>query len=332
MKVFKGGITGSGMMLDYHIRAFSGTKGLSVKACTRDYYGDSLQQQNQKLRCKAKAAEYNLKFFDTYEQMLADEELDFIIIASINPYHERHIIRALEYGKHVLVEKPIVTTLEALDRVEEKATACGKLVFPSHNFVYRPALLEAKKVLDSGALGTLVYASFVSCFRSNDEHAHGWRASAQLSAGGALMDSGYHQIYQSLFLLGEPALIQCFLSNQVQKHMEVEDFAMINAAYKDGCIASIGQGHSSHYGDVVSGIKIVGANGNIVISDACYFSGQRIAEDADYTHSFSHQAQYFLECLNEKRTPLSNLADVRNTLKIIHASYKSAEKAHVVAI
>ena len=72
MKVFKGGITGSGMMLDYHIRAFSGTKGLSVKACTRDYYGDSLQQQNQKLRCKAKAAEYNLKFFDTYEQMLAD--------------------------------------------------------------------------------------------------------------------------------------------------------------------------------------------------------------------------------------------------------------------
>lgn len=332
MTDLKGGITGSGMMMEYHLRAFSDLEGVSIKACSREYYGDHFQQQDQKQRFSIKAGKYGLKVYDGYEQMLEDEELDFIIVASINPYHEHHIVQALEYGKHVLAEKPVVTNLIGLKKVIDKATACKRLVFPSHNFVYRPATRKAKEILESGSLGTLIYASFISCFRSNDEHANGWRASSELSAGGALMDSGYHQIYQSLFLLGEPDCIQCFQSKQVQKQMEVEDFAMINAIYRDGCIVNLGQGHSSEFGDVVSGIRIVGEKGNIVITDGCYWNGEKVEDDADYVSSFTHQALYFVDCLRNNNLPLSNLDASESTLKIILAAYDSAAKSEIVKI
>lgn len=326
------GIVGAGMMLHYHLSAFSKLPNVTVKGCTREFYGADEKQNLQRKSLEKKAAKLGIKPYANFEKMVNDEELQALVIASINPYHYDHIIQALDKGKHVLVEKPVVTDFDHLDDIIAKAGEKERLIFPSHNFVYRPAVIKGKEIIDSGALGTIVYSSFISCFRSGEVHAHGWRASAALSKGGALMDSGHHQIYQSLYLLGMPKLIHGLKSKQVLKHMEVEDFAMINAYYEDGAIASIGQGHSSNYGDVVSGIKIVGEKGNIVISDACYYNGQKVAEDADYANSFYHQAKYFIASLIDKGEPLSNLEDVRNTLKIIYAAYKSAENEQVIRI
>jgi predicted dehydrogenase len=332
MKKIKLGIVGTGMMLDYHLKAFNKLPNASVKGCTRAFYGDAEKQIIQNKSLEEIATKRGIIPYSNFEEMLNDRDLQAIIIASINPYHFDHIMMALEKGKHVLVEKPVVTDFDHLDAIVAKAREKGLLVFPSHNFVYRPVVIKAKEIIDSGVLGTIIYSSFISCFRSNEVHAHGWRASAELSKGGALMDSGHHQIYQSLFLLGMPKLIHGFKSRQVLKHMEVEDFAMITAYYGDGSIANIGQGHSSNYGDVVSGIKIVGENGNIVISDACYYNGQKVAEDADYANSFYHQAQFFIDSLRNKKKPLSGLTDVRNTLETIYAAYKSAENEQVVRI
>jgi predicted dehydrogenase len=107
---------------------------------------------------------------------------------------------------------------------------------------------------------------------------------------------------------------------------------MINAYYNDGAIANIGQGHASNFGDVVSGIKIVGEKGNLVITDACYHNGEKVADDADYANSFYHQANHFVGCILENKKPLSGLEDVRDTLKVIYAAYRSAEEDEVVRL
>lgn len=326
------GIVGTGMMLDYHFNAFSKLPNVRVKGCTREFYGEDEKQKLQQRSLEEKAAKLNIKPYSNFDEMVNDGELQALVIASINPYHCDHIMKALDRGKHVLGEKPVVTEFDDLDKIIAKSKEKNLLVFPSHNFVYRPVVVKAKEIMDSGALGTIVYSSFISCFRSGEVHAHGWRASATLSKGGALMDSGHHQVYQSLYLLGMPKLIHGFKSNQVLKHMEVEDFAMINAYYKDGSIANIGQGHASNHGDVVSGIKIIGEKGNIVISDACYYNGQKVEVDADYASSFYHQAKYFIDCMLKGAKPLSSLEDVRNTLQVIYAAYKSADNKQVIRI
>ena len=324
------GIVGIGMMLEYHFNAFSKIPNTFITGCTRDYYGDSEQRKNQKLFLKNEAKKLGIKAYSNYDEMINDSELNAIIIASINPYHFDHIIKALNSGKNVLVEKPVVTDFNHLEKIIEKSNEKNLLIFPSHNFVYRPVISKAKEIMNSGALGTIVYSQFISCFRSNEVHAHGWRSSAKLSSGGALMDSGHHQVYQSLYLLGMPEKIHGFKTKQVLTHGEVEDFAMINAYYKNGSIANIGQGHASNFGDAVSGIKIVGEKGNLVITDACYFNGDKVATDADYANSFYHQANYFVDCILENKKPLSGLEEVRDTLAVIYAAYQSAESDKVI--
>ncbi len=330
MKKINIGIVGIGMMLEYHFNAFSKIPDVFIKGCTREYYGNNGQKEKQKLSLKNATNKLGIKAYSDYDEMINDPEINTIIIASINPHHFEHIIKALNSGKNVLVEKPVVTDFNHLDEVIIKSQEKSLLVFPSHNFIYRPVISKAKEIIDSEVLGTIVYSQFISCFRSGEEHAHGWRASAELSSGGALMDSGHHQVYQSLYLLGMPEKIHGFKTKQVLTHAEVEDFAMINAYYRNGSIANIGQGHASNFGDVVSGIKIVGEKGNLVITDACYHNGEKIVGDADYANSFYHQAKYFVDCILKNKKPLSGLEDVRDTLKIIYAAYQSAEVDEVI--
>ena len=332
MKEINIGIVGTGMMLEFHYNAFSKLPDVSVKGCTREFYGDEEKQKKQLRSLQDVADKFHIKAYNNFDEIVNDDTLDALVITSINPHHFNHIMKALEKGKHVVVEKPVVTDFHDLDTIKAKAEEKGLVIFPSHNFVYRPAVKKAKEIIESGTLGTLVYSSFISCFLLKEEHANGWRASAGLSKGGALMDSGHHQVYQSLYLLGMPQKIQGLKSNQVLKHMEVEDFAMINAFYADGSIANIGQGHASNFGNIVEGIKIVGEKGNIVVSDACYHNGEKVAEDTDYGNSFYHQAKHFIECITEKKKPVSTLEDVKNTLKIIYGAYESAEKDSVVKL
>jgi predicted dehydrogenase len=330
MADFNIGIVGTGMMLEYHLNSFNNIAGIRVKGCTREFYGDSEKQNAQKKSLNDICEKLAIKAYADFDEMVNDADLAALIIASINPHHFTHIEKALAAGKHVLVEKPVVTDFRQLDWIKHNSEQRGLVLFPGHNFVYRPVITKAKELIKSGVLGTMVYSSFISCFRTGDVHAHGWRASAELSQGGALMDSGHHQIYQSLHLIGMPREIQGFTSKQVLKHMEVEDFAMINAYYPDGSIGSIGQGHSSNFGDMVSGIKIVGEKGNIVITDGCYHNGEKVADDDGYARSFDHQAKYFIDCVVKGKKPLSTLDDVRSSLKIVRAAYASAGQKSVV--
>ncbi len=332
MAILNLGIVGTGMMLDYHFDAFNKLPNVNILGCTRQYYGSPGEQKMQQNALSVKAQILGIKAFPNFKEMVQDKDIHALVIASINPFHFDQIMEALKYGKHVLAEKPVVTDVNQIDILASQSKEYGKVLFPGHNFVYRPVVQKAQEIIQSGELGTIIYASFISCFRSGRVHSHGWRASAKLSSGGALMDSGHHQIYQSLYLLGRPTRLQAFTSQQVMKHMEVEDFAMINALYENGSIANIGQGHSSEYGDVISGIKIIGEKGNLVIKDACYHNGKKIEEDADYTNSFYHQAKYFVDCVENELPPLSGLEDVRNTLRIIYGAYTSARENRLVEI
>jgi predicted dehydrogenase len=332
MAILNIGIVGTGMMLDYHFDAFNKLPNVKILGCTRQYYGSPGEQKSQQKYLSKKAQKLGIKAYPHFKEMVQVEDIHALVIASINPFHFDQIMEALKYGKHVLAEKPVVTDVNHIDMLASQRIEYGKVLFPGHNFVYRPVVRKAKEIIQSAELGMIIYASFISCFRSGKVHSHGWRASAKLSSGGALMDSGHHQIYQSLFLLGKPIRLQAFTSKQIMTHMEVEDFAMINAIYDDGFITNIGQGHSSDYGDVISGIKIIGEKGNLVITDACYHNGEKIIEDADYKNSFCHQAKYFVDCVENGSPPLSGLEDVKDTLQIIFGAYTSASENKVVVI
>lgn len=142
--------------------------------------------------------------YGSYEELLADNEVDAVYIPLPNHMHVPWSIKSLEAGKHVLCEKPIgLTEDEARDLIE----AAGK--FPDlkimEAFMYRhhPRWQKAKELVDNGTIGTLkVIHSFFSYFNDDPNNI---RNIAEIG-GGSLMDIGCYSISLSRFLFGEEPL------------------------------------------------------------------------------------------------------------------------------
>ncbi len=137
------------------------------------------------------------------------ERPDILVVATPTRLHERHARRALSEGCHVILEKPMTTTLRSADRIIEEAQRHGRLVL-----VYQPHRLAAetqtlRRILDSGVLGPiyLIRRSLTRYVRRSD-----WQ-SLRKHGGGMLNNYGAHYIDQLLYISdGTPVVdMQCNL-------------------------------------------------------------------------------------------------------------------------
>lgn len=316
MKKLRLGLVGTGFIAPFHLQGFKAWPDAEiVGACTHS-------NREKLLRL---CAEWQLKPYENFEQLANDPGIDALIIGSINPEHRAQIMTAQALGKPVLVEKPVVTSLAELDEIRASVARTGVPVVPAHNFIYRGAVRAGREVMRSGALGRIVYASFVSNHTISPEHSQGWRAKLALGSGGALMDSGHHQVYQSIGFMGAPVSVSAFTSRLVLSGMEGEDTALVQLQYPGGAVGTVFQSWTNVNGGPVDGIRIVGTKGSLEITDALYVNGRRQDADTDYPGSFVAQARGFLDVVLKGAAPESSLDDARATLQLILLAYRSAE-------
>ncbi len=330
MKKLGVGIVGTGFIADWHYKGFKANPNAEITGICRDFYGDSLQRHQQKEELLLKGLKFGVCVFDSFESLVKDSYTDTLVIGSINPLHFEQIKLAIANHKHILIEKPVVTDFEQLAEIKKLSENSGIKIFPAHNFVYRKAVRKAKEIIEQGKLGQIIHSSFVVNHTISANHANGWRARKELGAGGTLIDSGHHLIYQLLYLLGKPSKIQCFKSKMVLKNMDCEDTAQVSLLYPDGSVATIMQSWTSDHTQMVNGIRIVGTQGNLVISDALYFNGEKIETDVEYADSFVNLSKAFTDCILNDIPPVSTLNDVHDTLKIVFGAYESAENECIV--
>lgn len=92
---------------------------------------------------------------ESYATLLADPEVDAVYVATPHHLHAEHSIAALEAGKHVLVEKPMALSTTDCDRMIAAADAAGRALAVAYYRRGYPAVLEARRIVASGALGTV---------------------------------------------------------------------------------------------------------------------------------------------------------------------------------
>lgn len=97
--------------------------------------------------------------FPSPEPILENPSIQAIVIATPAATHFSLALRALQSGKHILVEKPIAMSAEEVDALEAAAGAGRLVAMSGHTFLFHPAILELKKILDSGELGDIRYIS-----------------------------------------------------------------------------------------------------------------------------------------------------------------------------
>jgi predicted dehydrogenase len=150
------------------------------------------------------------RLYDNIETLLAQQDIDLVVIATPNDSHAPLARQALLAGKHVVVDKPFTTTLDQARQLTALAAQCGRLLSVFHNRRWDADFLTAAQLITSGRLGRIAhFESHMDRFRPQVRQR--WRE--QSGAGSGLWyDLGPHLIDQALQLFGQPETIYADLA------------------------------------------------------------------------------------------------------------------------
>ncbi len=142
---------------------------------------------------------FGCRCWTSLDNLLEDDEIELVIVAVPTHLHAEHAIRALEAGKHVLVEKPMAHSLAEADRMIEAAEKAGRLLTVNQNYRFTPDFVTIQDVLASGKLGRIILVRMAW-------HAYSrrwdWQTIKDLG-GGQLNNAGAHAVDRALLLMGD---------------------------------------------------------------------------------------------------------------------------------
>ena len=164
---------------------------------------------------------------DDAARVFADPAIDAVIVCTLNAALAPLALAAIRAGKHVLVEKPGAISTEQADELIDAARAASVRVRVGFNHRFHPALLQARSLYESGALGPLMFIRGRYGHGGRVGYDREWRADPQLSGGGELIDQGVHLIDLAGWFLGDFARIEGHASTSFWD-MPVDDNAFLN--------------------------------------------------------------------------------------------------------
>jgi len=170
--------------------------------------------------------------------VFASSEIDIVDICLPPHLHLGAIVKALESGKHVVCEKPLVTSLSELDQLERTVKKTGRQVFPVFQYRFGPAAEQLLALIDSGIAGQALVASLETHWdRNKDYYDVPWRGTWEGEQGGAILTHAIHSHDWLTWILGPVKSVYANLATRVNS-IEVEDCAVLNFEMQSGALAS----------------------------------------------------------------------------------------------
>jgi predicted dehydrogenase len=182
-----------------------------------------------------------------WREVLEDDEVDAVYLATPVALHPEQAIAAAEAGKHVLCEKPMALDVEACARMVSAARHNGaRLGIAYYRHLY-PVVARLRELLASGEIGrpVLAQAQAFEPFNPTADHPRAWLLSKAHSGGGPMADFGCHRIEVLLDLLGPAARTHGFPSNVRFKDREVEDTCVAHLEFASGALALVTVTHAA---------------------------------------------------------------------------------------
>lgn len=204
------GIAGIGFMGVTHFKAYQQVPGARVDAIfTRDEKKLAGDWRNVRGNFGDAGGEQDLTGVRCYaelDRLISDPEIDLLDVCLPSHLHPDVAIRALEAGKHVLVEKPIALTVEEADRMLAAAERAGRLLMVAQVLRFWPEFALLRDLVDSGEYGSLLAAHFKRVISRPDWSGDDWFADPR-KTGGAVVDLHIHDTDFVQYLFGTPAAV-----------------------------------------------------------------------------------------------------------------------------
>ncbi len=345
MKVWNFGIIGAGLIAYFHARAIGQIDNAKLAG-----FFDIIGEQSQKL-----ADKFSAKAFESLEEMLADDEIDIVSIATTSGAHLEPALAAAKAGKHVLCEKPLEITLERIDAMIEAHEKSRTVLGGIFQYRFNDAIAPLKEAIDSGRFGKITYAGvYVPWWRTDEYYKDSWHGTWKLDGGGALMNQSIHMIDLLCYLAGPIESVQALAATLDHPQIETEDTATAVVRFAGGALGVI-YGTTASWPGQLKRLEITGTKGTVVYLEDSFttwqFADERpedqqirerfgkvkglgsVADPAAISHE-NHRRNFeaFIESLDSGRDFCINSSEARKAVEVILAIYKSAGQHKTVKL
>ena len=284
--------------------------------------------------------------YKNYEDLIEDPSITAVSICTPNASHHPITVAAARVGKHILCEKPVSLDLLQAQEMIDACQSAGVTFQVGHHMRSWAAALQAKSMIEQGAIGKVSYARF--------RQAHDWGGSPevrgvfgskQASGGGTLLDNGCHLFDLARYFCGDVRDVYARISTR-KFDIEVEDTAMSSLGFVSGAIGQVevawcGTGWQEAFwifgteGSLECDNR-VGAN---MLTHRYRASGATtwdLTDTATYDlqgrKSHTQHVANFLAAIEGKRDVVCTGHDGMEAVRLVLASYESAEKNGPVTI
>jgi len=201
---------------------------------------------------------------ESVEALLAIPEIEGIVISTGVDTHAELTIKALDAGKHVLVEKPLCGRIEEIQPILDARNKARRVVAMGHGHNGSDAINQLiQRLLSDGSIGTL------TCYEENTSHSGGleikpgdWRGLRDRNPGGMLLQCGVHAFHRLIYLFGAVQEISAMFRYDANPTTQTADVANVLIRHSNGVLGTMNAYHVTAY---CHELRIFGTKGTVYI-------------------------------------------------------------------
>ncbi|MCF7912769.1 MAG: Gfo/Idh/MocA family oxidoreductase [Candidatus Cloacimonetes bacterium] len=340
MEIKRFGIVGCGRISSKHFSAIAEIEGAQIVSCC-----DIIEQ-----RVQDAARQYGVETaYTNYDEMLAKEQLDAILICTPSGMHPEMGIKAARKGLHVITEKPMGISLISADELVKECDAHQVQLFVVKQNRLNPAIQLLKQAIDKGRFGKIFSLNATvrwSRPQSYYDQAK-WRGTWEFD-GGAFMNQASH--YMDLIQwLGGPVDSVMSMTATLDHSIETEDMGTGIIRFRNGTLGTVEVTMNIFPRNLEGSITVMGKNGTVKIGGIAvnkvehwefrdYDDDDKLIQQCDTNptsvYGFGHEGylRNVVEVLHGNGEPQTDGREGRKSLEIILAMYESAKNGKRVPL
>jgi len=273
------------------------------------------------------------KLYSNFGEMIEEEEIDGVVIATPPHIHVQQALLALKKGLYVMIEKPMSTTLEEAKKIYDVAKNTNKLMI-GFSLRFHGLYMKVKDYIESGKLGDIIFQWHIALGKTPPTP---WIKDVRKS-GGMINEHSVHMIYYFKWFAGAVKEVnaKCW---RLQEDSTIEDNAVVNLIHESGAVSTILQSWTASHRWRRWGLQLT--NGTVTVEG--YLEGPYKITCKDNTleegyfkepveDMYRRELKHFIECIKREEKPTVNEKDGIEVQEIVEAIYMSAREGKSVKL
>lgn len=328
-EVLSFGILGCGMIADIHADAIKTLSGARLTGAA-DKNAEGAADF---------AKRHNIKACKSFEEMLSSKDTDAVCICTPSGFHAKNAVKALNAGKHVVLEKPMALSSEQAHEIIAACKQSGKLLTVISQLRFSEDVQKIKRLLSEGAFGKLSMCNlYMKYWRDPSYYSSSpWKGTVRFDGGGALMNQGIHGIDLMLYIMGEAKVLGAECKTSFH-NIEVEDTAVALLEFENGAVGTL-QASTCTYPGFERRIELLGSNGcavlnenrieKLIIGDKTLINSDSLPKKGSVSNpadmsseGHARQIANFINAVSGKEELLIDAREGQRAVKLIEQIYK----------